>query len=222
MFIEADLADLLWGTLDSRRVAPGIERARDRESGAGAGFADETQDGGIIDGRLSRPVLAGSGKEPMLDGIPLGGTGGIMADGDERPEGIDQLFLKGVFPEVGVRSVVAAVVGEDEQAGDIGRAETTFAQPDSVDPDPQRRYKMVSDAHNGKTWVFPTATSADGVRWQVKPDFAIEDFLETASLNKFNDLYVVNGQKIHGCSPFISEPTDLLRRRPAALPAFSL
>lgn len=128
MFIETDLADLLWGKLALRRVAPGIERAGDRKSGAGTGFADETQDGGIINERLSRPVLADLGEEPMVDGIPLGGAGRIMAGGDEQPEGLDQLSLKGVFPEVGVCSVAAAVVGEDEQAGGIRRAETTFAQ----------------------------------------------------------------------------------------------
>jgi len=134
MSIEADVADLRWGELDPLLVGFGIERAGDREPGAGAGFADETQDGGIINERLSRPVLADLGEEPMLDGIPLGSAGGIMTDGDEKPEGIDELFLQGVFPEVGVCAVAAAVVGEDEQTGGIRIAETAFsAQPPLAD-----------------------------------------------------------------------------------------
>jgi len=67
---------------------------------------------------------------------------------------------------------------------------------DESDPDPARRYKMVYNAHNGKTWVFRCATSTDGVRWQAAADFAIPEFLETAGLFKFNDTYFVHGQRL--------------------------
>ncbi|MBL4574880.1 MAG: hypothetical protein JKY51_02120 [Opitutaceae bacterium] len=67
---------------------------------------------------------------------------------------------------------------------------------DESDPDPQRLYKMVYNAWNGKTWVFRTATSSDGIDWKAADTFAIDDFLETGGLYKFNDLYVVNGQRI--------------------------
>jgi hypothetical protein len=67
---------------------------------------------------------------------------------------------------------------------------------DGDEPDPARRYKMVYNAHNGKTWVFRTATSDDGLHWKAAPDFAIDKFLETASLYKFNGLFVVNGQRL--------------------------
>jgi len=67
---------------------------------------------------------------------------------------------------------------------------------DEDDPDPSRRYKMVYNPHNGKTWVIRTATSADGINWQAADDFGIDQFLETAGLYKFNDLFVVNGQRI--------------------------
>lgn len=65
---------------------------------------------------------------------------------------------------------------------------------DDEDPDPRRCYKMAYNAHNGTTWVFRTATSADGVRWTPAPDFAIPHFLETAGLYRFNDQYFVHGQ----------------------------
>jgi hypothetical protein len=64
------------------------------------------------------------------------------------------------------------------------------------EPDATRRYKMVYNTHNGKTWVFRTATSADGVRWQAAPEFALKEFLETAGLYKFNDTYFVHGQRL--------------------------
>ena len=62
------------------------------------------------------------------------------------------------------------------------------------DPDPKRRYRMVYNTHNGKTWVFRTATSADGIHWTSNPDFATDQFLEISSFYKHNGLYVVNGQ----------------------------
>lgn len=67
---------------------------------------------------------------------------------------------------------------------------------DESDPDPQRRYKMVYNPHNGKTWVIRTATSSDGLHWKAADDFGIEKFLETASFYKFNDYYIVNGQRL--------------------------
>ena len=67
---------------------------------------------------------------------------------------------------------------------------------DESDPDPNRRYKMVYNPHNGKTWVIRTATSADGIHWKAADDFGIDQFLETAGVYKFNDLFVVNGQRI--------------------------
>ncbi|HRE83233.1 MAG TPA: hypothetical protein PLN52_19470, partial [Opitutaceae bacterium] len=67
---------------------------------------------------------------------------------------------------------------------------------DESDPDPARRYKMVYNAHNGKTWVFRTATSSDGTQWRAAPEFAINEFLETAGLFKFNDYFFVHGQRL--------------------------
>ena len=67
---------------------------------------------------------------------------------------------------------------------------------DDSDADPQRRYKMVYNPWNGKTWVIRTATSADGIHWKAADHFGVDQFIETASLYKFNDLFVVNGQRI--------------------------
>lgn len=67
---------------------------------------------------------------------------------------------------------------------------------DVDDPDPSRRYKMVYNPHDGETWLIRTATSADGIHWKAAEDFAIDQFLETASLYKFNDLFIVHGQRL--------------------------
>ncbi len=67
---------------------------------------------------------------------------------------------------------------------------------DESDPNPARRYKMVYNAHDGNTWVFRTAVSADAVHWKAAPEFAIRNFLETASLYKFNNYYFVQGQRL--------------------------
>jgi hypothetical protein len=73
--------------------------------------------------------------------------------------------------------------------------ETVNLIKEERDPDPARRYKMVYNAHNGKTWVIRTATSPDGVRWKAAPAYAIDTFIETSSFYRFNGLYVVHGQR---------------------------
>ena len=75
------------------------------------------------------------------------------------------------------------------------RIETVNLIKEENDPDPQRRYKMVYNTHNGKTWVIRTATSPDGIRWTAARDFGIDKFIETSSFYRFNRLYVVNGQR---------------------------
>jgi hypothetical protein len=67
---------------------------------------------------------------------------------------------------------------------------------DDDDPDPQRRYKMVYNPNNGKTWVIRTATSSDGTHWKVAPGYGIDQFLETSSFFHFNGEYIVTGQRL--------------------------
>ena len=69
-----------------------------------------------------------------------------------------------------------------------------FVIKDKRDPDPKRRYKMVYNAHNGRTWVFRTATSPDGIHWPPSSDFAVDRFIELSSFYKHNGLYIANGQ----------------------------
>ena len=99
MSVDTGLTELLWGELDSLRVVSLVERAGDGEASGGTGLADEAQDGWVIDQRPSGPAFADLGKEPVLNGIPFGGAGGIMigqieifAAGSDIPKLIHRLL----------------------------------------------------------------------------------------------------------------------------------
>ena len=129
MLIEADAGDLRWSELDAFGIAAGVEVTGHGEAGCGLGLADEANDGGMIDERDAGPLLADFGEEPVLDWIPLGGAGGIVADGDEQAKGIGESVLQGMFPQAGIGAVAAAVIGEDEQAGGFGIAAAAVGKP---------------------------------------------------------------------------------------------
>ena len=65
---------------------------------------------------------------------------------------------------------------------------------DEDDPDPSRRYKMVYNPHNGRTFTIQTATSPDGIHWTTPPKYPKDQFLEQAGFFKHNGMYLVHGQ----------------------------
>ena len=60
-------------------------------------------------------MLADLAEEAVLNGIPLGGAGRVVADGHPQLKAVDQFFLQGTFPEATPGAVAAAAVGQDEQ-----------------------------------------------------------------------------------------------------------
>ncbi len=66
---------------------------------------------------------------------------------------------------------------------------------DEDDPDPKRRYKMMYMVL-ANTWVFRSATSADGIHWDVPDNHPTEKFLEMGSFYRFGERWVVHGQGI--------------------------
>lgn len=66
---------------------------------------------------------------------------------------------------------------------------------DEDDPDPKRRYKMMYMVLT-HTWVFRSATSADGIHWSVPDSHPTDRFLEMGCFLKFGDSYIVHGQGI--------------------------
>ena len=73
-----------------------------------------------------------------------------------------------------------------------------FVIKDKRDPDPKRRYKMIYNAHSGRTWLFRTATSPDGIQWTPSSDFTVDRFIELSSFYKHNGFYIANGQAGEG------------------------
>jgi hypothetical protein len=67
---------------------------------------------------------------------------------------------------------------------------------DEEDPDPSRRYKMVYNPHNGRTFTIQTATSPDGINWTTPPKYPKDQFLEQAGFFKHNGMYLVHGQAL--------------------------
>ena len=67
---------------------------------------------------------------------------------------------------------------------------------DGEDPDPSRRYKMVYNPHNGRTFTIQTATSPDGIHWTTPPNYPKDQFLEQAGFFKHNGMYLVHGQAL--------------------------
>ena len=65
---------------------------------------------------------------------------------------------------------------------------------DRDDPDPNRRYKMVYNPHNGRTFTIQTATSPDGIHWQARATYPKAQFLEQSGFFKYNGVFLVHGQ----------------------------
>jgi len=75
---------------------------------------------------------------------------------------------------------------------------------DEEDPDPKRRYKMMYMVL-ADTWVFRSATSPDGITWDVPDNHPTEKFLEMGSFYRFGKQFVVHGQGIGKDSQGIAE-----------------
>src|SRR5688572_1195296 len=65
-------------------------------------------------------MFANLAEETMLDGIPLGGSGRIMADGDANLIEVHEFFLQGELPSATACSIAASVISQDEQFRSVG------------------------------------------------------------------------------------------------------
>jgi hypothetical protein len=100
---------------------------------------------------------------------------------------------------------------------------------DEDDPDPNRRYKMMYMVL-ADTWVFRSATSADGTHWDVPDTHPTEKFLEMGSFYRFGDRYIVHGQGIgtddagvpEGRQGYASTSTDFQQWEQKYRPSFRL
>src|ERR1700688_946886 len=109
---EAETTDLFWIRRRAGWIIPAVEISRDCEAGSGAGIADEVEDFGITVERFGRPVFRDLGKQAVLDGIPFGSTGGVVANGYGEPKAVAELALKFGFPGAGTATVAATGIGQ--------------------------------------------------------------------------------------------------------------
>ena len=98
--------------------------------------------------------------------------------------------------------------GRDNNALDFPGRQTYGASviKDGDDPDPDRLYKMVynpvqeagpvADRFGQAISTMGTATSPDGINWNVNPEWPVDVFVEQSSFYKHDGLYYVHGQGI--------------------------
>jgi hypothetical protein len=67
---------------------------------------------------------------------------------------------------------------------------------DPDDADAKRRYKMIYNPHNGRTFTIQTATSPDGIHWTTPASEPKDEFFEQSGFFKHNGLYLVHGQSV--------------------------
>ena len=65
--------------------------------------------------RMASPVLADLAEQAMVDGVPLGGAAGVVADSDGELVRVNKAGLEGILETADAGSVAAAGVGEDQQ-----------------------------------------------------------------------------------------------------------
>src|SRR5215831_2723165 len=92
------------------------------QAGFGTGSANEVEHLLVADQWLGSPVFGDLGEQAMLDGIPFGGTGGVVSDGNGEAEGVAQLPLDFRFPNPGSATVAAPGVGQKQKLGSAALA----------------------------------------------------------------------------------------------------
>jgi hypothetical protein len=105
--------------LDACGVESGVQVSSHLQAGSGCGGADKLQGLLITAQRLGRPVPADLTEQTVLDGIPFGGTGRVVRDGDDEPETIAQLPLNLLLPGATLRAITAARIGQDEDVAGV-------------------------------------------------------------------------------------------------------
>ncbi len=98
----------------------------------------------------------------MLDGIPFGGTGGIVSDRNSEAECIAQLFLDFGFPYPGSATVAAARVRQDQKFGSMAPSTRSFALPPCGDRMGGEGRRIVRDANADRTAVVRRVVNAVG------------------------------------------------------------
>src|SRR5215469_60171 len=89
----------------------------------------------------------------MLNGIPFGGSGRIVRDGDDKAKSIRYLGLDFSLPGPGSATVAATGIGQNQQLGRAAIATGAFAFPPGGDGMGGESGRVVGDADTDGTTV---------------------------------------------------------------------
>jgi hypothetical protein len=89
------------------------------QAGRGCGGADKLQGLLITIQRLGCPVPADLAEQTVLDGIPFGGAGRVVRNGDAESQAVAQLPLDLLLPGATLRPIAAARIGQDQDVAGL-------------------------------------------------------------------------------------------------------
>ena len=98
-------------------------------------------------------MFADLAEETVLDGIPLGGAGGVVADGGFQLEWIHHLPLEGVLPGAYSSPVAAAAVGQDQQLGGLRIILASAVAPPPSNVGGGKIWGVMGSAHKDRALV---------------------------------------------------------------------
>gem|GEM_PF-2607054 len=79
--------------------------------------------------RFASPIDTDQSKQAMLNRIPFGSTGWVMANGDFQTQMVSQLFLDLLLPQVRTTTIAAAGICQDQKLGLTWVEQTTLTLP---------------------------------------------------------------------------------------------
>ena len=143
------------------------------EAGGGAGGTKVLQDQLIAFEGAALPVLADLAEEAVLDGVPLRGTGRVVADGDDELVDVAEAGLEPVLEGAAAGAVAAASVCEDQEVGGVRIGVLSFPFPPAGEVVGREVGGVVGGAHEdgapvGEEVVDPVGDGlAEGVGGEV-------------------------------------------------------
>ena len=150
MWDEVELEHFRVGDSGSLVVVFGDELGGDDEAGFRRRSADEIEGFVDVGERLAGPVSADLAEEAVFDGIPLGRTGRVMADGHLETQRSADGVLKGFFPGTAAGTVAATAISQDKQFAGGGVSLAALLKP------------PLSDRIDGKGWGVVAGSQKDG------------------------------------------------------------
>lgn len=164
MGADVEQFHLLVGRLLTFLVDFGVELRGHSQSGFGLGRRDVVQGHLVGLERHALPVLADRAEQSMLDGVPFGGSGRIVADGHAQAMFVAQPLLQVAFEDPAAGAVCPTGVGEDEQFPGLGVVLLAVAAPPVLDGIDCKFGSLPRSAHHDHAGVAADVVDPVGQR----------------------------------------------------------